>query len=374
VIHVPASWKDKEVYIFFEGANQVATVFVNGKQAGEHIGGYTAFRFRINDFIRLDATNEITVKVNNAFNEDIPPLTADFTFFGGIYRDVYLEVLNSIHFDADNFASSGVFVSTPEVSAANASVTTRGEIVNSSGVEKSILVISKLFDQKSKLVAQQETKIKVKQNQKTPFVHNKINVAKPELWTLERPTLYRIVTVIVDTKTGQSLDEFSSPVGFRWYAFTGDKGFYLNGQPYKIWGTSRHQDFPNKANALSDAMHVRDVQLLKEMGGNFLRVAHYPQDPAILEACDRLGILASVEIPVVNTITESPAFTENARRMQVEMIRQNYNHPSVVMWAYMNEVLLRLPFQNDKPRQEIYFKNVVRLANTLDSLTRKRRP
>jgi beta-galactosidase len=374
VIYVPASWKEKQAYIFFEGVNQVANIYINGKPAGEHVGGYTAFRFRINDLIQFDAANEIAVKVNNAFNPDIAPLTADFTFFGGIYRDVYLEVLNPIHFDTDNFASSGVFVSTPQVSAENASVTVRGEIVNSSGAEKNILAITKLFDQKSVMLAKQETKIKLKQNQKVPFVHNKISIAKPELWTPEHPTLYRIVTVLVDVKTGQSLDEFSSPVGFRWYSFTGDKGFFLNGKPYKIWGTSRHQDFPYKANALPDALHVQDVQLLKAMGGNFLRVAHYPQDPTILEACDRLGILASVEIPVVNTVTESAAFTENSKRMQVEMIRQNYNHPSVIMWAYMNEVLLRVPFRDDKPRQEFYFKNVVRLATTLDSLTRQEDP
>ncbi|GHN02548.1 hypothetical protein WSM22_40370 [Cytophagales bacterium WSM2-2] len=372
MIYVPISWSDKEVYLFFEGVNQVATVYVNGKLAGKHVGGYTAFRFKINNFIQFDAGNEIIVKVNNAFNEDIPPLTADFTFFGGIYRDVYLEALSRVHFDAANFASSGVFVSTPNVNWENASVTIHGEIVTSSSAERNISVISKLIDPKNALIAQQETKIKLKQNQKASFVHDKINVTKPELWSPERPTLYRVVTVLVDAKTGEQLDEFSTPVGFRWFSFTGDKGFSLNGKPYKIWGTSRHQDYPYKANALSDIQHVKDVQLLKEMGGNFLRVAHYPQDPAILEACDRLGILASVEIPVVNTITESTAFKKNSMQMLMEMIRQNYNHPSVIMWAYMNEVLLRVPsFNNDKSRQEIYFKNVAKLATTLDSLTRR---
>jgi beta-galactosidase len=370
-IYVPASWKEKEVYIFFEGVNQVATVYVNGKKIGKHAGGYTAFRFRANDAILYNAANEIKVNVNNAFNEDIPPLTADFTFFGGIYRDVYVEILNPVHFDADNFASHGVFVATPKVSDEHASVAIRGEIVNSSPADKSILVISKLFDPKSILVAQQETKISVKPNQKASFVNNKISVTQPELWSPERPTLYRIVTTLVDAKTRELLDEFNGPLGFRWFSFTGDKGFFLNGKPYKIWGTSRHQDFPCKGNALPDAIHISDVQLLKAMGGNFLRVAHYPQDPAILEACDRLGILASVEIPVVNAITESAAFRENASQMLVEMIRQNYNHPSVIMWAYMNEVLLRVPFKDDKPRQETYYKNVAGLAAALDSLTRQ---
>ncbi|MDJ0364430.1 glycoside hydrolase family 2 TIM barrel-domain containing protein [Hymenobacter sp. H14-R3] len=129
-------------------------------------------------------------------------------------------------------------------------------------------------------------------------------------------------------------------------------------------------------NALPDALAVRDVQLLKEMGGNFLRVSHYPQDPAVLAACDRLGILASVEIPIVNAITESPAFFETCRTMQTELIRQNFNHPSVVIWGYMNEVLLRLPagLKRDNDPGRAYLRRVRALAQQLDSLTRREDP
>ena len=150
--------------------------------------------------------------------------------------------------------------------------------------------------------------------------------------------------------------------------------FYLNGHPLKLVGTSRHQDFPGMGNALSDEMAVADVLRLKEMGGNFLRVAHYPQDPAVLAACDSLGILASVEIPVVNEITISDAFFKNALQMQREMIRQNYNHPSVIIWCYMNEVLLRPPYGKDPQKEAIYLKAVRRLAGSLDSLTRAEDP
>ena len=124
------------------------------------------------------------------------------------------------------------------------------------------------------------------------------------------------------------------------------------------------------ANALPDALHENDIKLLKDMGANFIRISHYPQDPAVLEACDRLGILASEEIPVVNRITQSAAFTANCENMQREMIRQNFNHPSIIIWAYMNEVLLQPRYRRDSPEQQKYFGDVAKLAKTLDSLTR----
>ncbi|MGB8193622.1 MAG: glycoside hydrolase family 2 TIM barrel-domain containing protein, partial [Chitinophagaceae bacterium] len=142
----------------------------------------------------------------------------------------------------------------------------------------------------------------------------------------------------------------------------------------KLVGVSRHQDRPGMGNAVPDALALEDIEWLKKMGGNFLRVAHYPQDPVVLQACDRLGILASVEIPVVNEITESDSFYNNCERMQVEMIRQNYNHPSVIMWCYMNEVLLRPHFNNDKERQKIYIGNITKLAKRLENTTRREDP
>jgi beta-galactosidase len=373
-ITVPKEWAGKEVYLFFEGVNQVAEVYVNGRLAGKHVGGYTAFRFRVGQLLNQNEINEVAVRVNNEFNPDIPPLTADFTFFGGIYRDVFLEVLNPVHFNTQDHGADGVYVTTPQVTEQSASVSITGSIINNSGIEQRVKVVSQIFDTQNRLITSKETILKLKNVQQTAFAHDKLIVIKPELWSPEHPVLYRLVVFIQDLKTNLKADEYICPVAFRWYSFTADRGFMLNGKPYKIWGTSRHQDFPYMGNALSNDMHVRDVELLKAMGGNFLRVAHYPQDPAVLEACDRLGLLASVEIPVVNTVTESAAFTSNCQTMLTEMIRQNFNHPSVIMWAPMNEVLLRPPFGDDKPRQEIYFKNVTKLARSLDSLIRQEDP
>ncbi|RYG00104.1 MAG: glycoside hydrolase family 2, partial [Chitinophagaceae bacterium] len=165
-----------------------------------------------------------------------------------------------------------------------------------------------------------------------------------------------------------------TPVGLRYFSFDVNQGFILNGKPCKLIGASRHQDFAGLGDAVPKTLQVKDVELLKDMGGNFLRVAHYPQDQAILDACDRLGILASVEIPIVNEITESVAFTANCKAMQLEMIKQNYNHPSIIIWAYLNEVLLRMRHNDNPERKKQYLANIEKLAQELEDLTRKTDP
>lgn len=160
---------------------------------------------------------------------------------------------------------------------------------------------------------------------------------------------------------GRVLDEVSNPLGLRWFSFDPDKGFSLNGRPRKLVGTCRHQDYLGRGWALTDEMHERDIRLIKEMGGNFLRVSHYPQDPVVMEMCDRLGIVTSVEIPVVNAVTESEEFLENSVHMVREMVRQDFNHPSVMIWAYMNETLLRPPYTGEA-RTKSYYKALERVA------------
>jgi beta-galactosidase len=373
-IFIPSSFKDKDVYIYFEGAAQVAEVFINGKSVGTHIGGYNFFSFPITDAIKLDQSNTFSIKVNNQHNEDIPPLSADFTFYGGIYRDVYLIAANKVHFNMDNFASKGIFISTPNVSNQEASIIIKGALTTNNKVSQNLIIYSQIFDGDGKKVAEKTDKIKTAAQQNQDFQQNFATIKNPNLWSPERPYLYQVLSQIKDVKTGNVLDEVSNSLGFRWFSFDADKGFFLNGNPIKLIGTNRHQDFKGLGNALPDALNVRDMQLLKEMGGNFLRISHYPQDPEILEACDRLGILTSVEIPIVNAITESPAFADNCKTMMTEMIRQNYNHPSVIIWAYMNEVLLRPRYDKGSEKQESYFKAIAKLAQEIEDLTRKEDP
>jgi len=367
------SWKDKQVWLCFDGVNQEAEIYLNSEKIGKHIGGYTGFKINLSPYLRYakDQTNTLVIKVNNRHNKDVPPLSADFTFYGGIYRDVYLQILAPLHFDDAIFGSTGLLVSTPTVSHVKSTVHIKGTIANRSGMLKPINVITKIFDEEGTVVSKVSTALRLSaQEDSCAFEQLSSPIVKPNLWTPERPYRYKAITTIVD-QDGHTIDQLVNTVGFRWFSFDPDRGFYLNGKPYKLIGASRHQDYKGLGNAVPDVLQVHDLQLLKDMGGNFLRIAHYPQSPAILRACDSLGILASVEIPIVNEITTSKAFFSNSLFMQQEMIRQNFNHPSVIIWGYMNEVLLRPHFIKDKQQQETYFKEIKKLAQALEDLTRK---
>lgn len=378
ILYVPAEWKNKEVYLFFEGAAQIAEVFVNGNSVGKHTGSYTFFSFPVSKFLKFNekrnAANLLTIKVNNSHSDDIPPLSGDYTFFGGIYRDVFVKVYDKIHFDADNHASNGIFITTPFVSAEKAEVNIKGAFVNGTGKKKKLQVTQQIIDADGKIIATQNKTFNPKAGEKVNFVFDFKGITDHRLWSIDDPYLYSVESTITDATTKQTLGEVSNPLGFRWFKFDAAEGFFLNEKPLKLIGASRHQDFKNMGNALPDAMHVRDVELLKEMGGNFLRIAHYPQDPAVLEACDRLGIVASMETPSGNSITESDAYAKNYLQIHREMIRQNFNHPSLIMWSYMNEVLLRPPYEKESTRQESYFNSVTALAQQIEDLTRNEDP
>ncbi|MCU7552759.1 malectin domain-containing carbohydrate-binding protein [Chitinophagaceae bacterium LB-8] len=368
--------KNKQVFLYFEGANQVTEVFINGNKAGEHIGGYTGFCIPVSKFLLFDGKenlNEIVVKLDNSHNPNIPPLSADFTFYGGMYRDVYLMAVDPVHFSITGGAVQGVLISTPSVNEKNAAIHIKGSVTNATASKKNLKVSTQVFDKHRNKIAQVISKLTVLTGDHS-FEQDIKSIGNPKLWSPEDPYLYSVVTTISDAASGEQLDEVTNPLGFRWFQFDADKGFLLNGHPYKLVGASRHQDFKQKGNALPDEMAWNDLALLKKMGGNFLRIAHYPQDPSILEACDQLGILTSVEIPVVNEITESDSFYRNCQQMLVEMVRQNYNHPSIVLWCYMNEILLRPRFNDDNERQVLYYRNILQLAKDLDSISRKEDP
>ncbi|WP_051590766.1 glycoside hydrolase family 2 TIM barrel-domain containing protein [Flavobacterium daejeonense] len=365
-ITVSSNWKGKDIFIVFEGANQETEVFINGKKAGSHVGGYTAFNFNITSYLQ-SGDNEIWVKVSNAHNEDIPPLSADFTYYGGVYRDVYLKVVNPVHFEIDQYTSPGVFITTPIVTAEKASVHVRGRV---SGSNQNTQLQVTVLDAQDVLVQQNKGQISKTGNFEIDFK----NIKNPKLWSPDSPYLYKVVATLIDKSSHAELDKTVQPLGFRWFNFDATTGFTLNGKPLKLMGASRHQDYKGKGNALEDALHKKDIELLKEMGGNFLRVAHYPQDPVIMETCDRLGILTAVETPGNNRVTETEVFAKNFLEMQKEMIRQNYNHPSVIMWGYMNEVLIDPRYNDNTPQRENYYTFLRNLAQKTEDLSRQEDP
>jgi beta-galactosidase len=366
------SWQNKRIVLHVGAANQEALILVNGKEVKAHRGGYTAFNVDITDYLhrKENARNTIAIQVNNRFNQDIAPLSGDFTFFGGIYRKVSLLLLDQIHFADPQYGSSGLRLTAKLDARENATINLDGAIQNASASQQMVLIETILVDADGVTVKKVQQKEMLKPHSYSNFQLNMAQIEQPRLWSPDLPYLYRLITRIYDSK-GRELDCLDNSVGFRRFSFDPEKGFFLNGKPLKLIGASRHQDFEGMGNAVPEVLQIQDLVKLKAMGGNFLRVAHYPQDPAVLKACDSLGLLASVEIPLVNEITESPAFADHSFQMQKEMIRQYFNHPSIIIWGYMNEIFLRPHFPKDKDRQEKYFKSVVSLAQQLEKLTRK---
>ena len=340
-------------YLHFEGANQTAELKVNGKVVGSHIGGYTQFTFDITPYIQ-EGTNALEVTVDNSHNEDIPPLSADFTFMGGIYRDIELIKTGKVHLSNTHYATNGVYITTPEVSKDKAVLMITSHITNGLTGKNRYILSHEIIDPSGKTMKTVKEPVKVSGMEDDLVCTSTLVLEQPVLWSTTSPNLYHVVTTLADKK-GNVLDKVMNRAGMRWFRFDPEKGFFLNGEPVKLIGTSRHQDYRDRGNALDDAIHVEDVLTLKELGGNFLRISHYPQDPVITQMCDKLGIVTSVEIPIVNGVTETDAFQQNSLSMLREMIWQDYNSPSVCIWAYMNEVLLR-PKYNKRNNAEAYTK------------------
>lgn len=239
-------------------------------------------------------------------------------------------------------------------------------MANVSDRAKLVEVQSTIFDRDNREISTTGSKLTLAPRSESTFLHEPIRLNKPKLWSPDDPYLYRVQTVI--RENGKSLDEISNPLGFRWFKFDAEQGFFLNGKSVKLRGTNRHQDYAGIANAVPDALHVCDLEIIKENGFNFLRLADYPQDPSVLEAADRLGLLIWEEIPIVNLITISEAFSENSKTMLLDMIRQHRNHPSIIIWGYMNEVFLR------SPKTEADLTETTKLARELERICKAEDP
>ena len=372
-LFIDKSQEGRRAVIYFEGANQEVRFYLNGQFVGEHKGGYTRFCFDITSHLRYGQENLFAIYVNNVYNPNIPPLSADFTFFGGIYRDVYLQFMNPVHIAANDYASSGVYIRTPEVNNSAASVEITTLLTNDMSQPTEIRVENIICDADGKEVKKTQAEVKLAAGETKTDISKKIKIDSPRLWDIDDPYRYMVYARILDKRKGTLLDEVVNPLGLRWFKFDSEKGFFLNGKGRKLIGTARHQDYFQKGNALRDELHVQVVLLLKEMGGNYLRVSHYPQDPVIMEMCDKLGIVTSVEIPVVNAVTETEEFLHNSVEMAKEMVRQDFNRPSVMIWGYMNEIFLRRPYTEGKQLED-YYRFTEKVARALEVTIREEDP
>ncbi|HKK11184.1 MAG TPA: hypothetical protein VJ945_00010, partial [Flavobacteriaceae bacterium] len=226
--------KDNIHYLKFDGINQEATVYVNGQLVGDHKGGYTAFNFDISSFLNYGTYNLIEVTVDNSYNEDIPPLDADFTFYGGIYRDVELISLPKQHFSLNDFASDGFYVNYINVSKAEATLEIEALLKNDANEDKNAFLDIQLFDENGKAVQSHTEKLKLPAEASNKYVINLPKIYGPHLWSPDHPYLYTLKLslsengILLDTKTGH--------VGFRWLKIDPEKGLFLNGRPLKLIG------------------------------------------------------------------------------------------------------------------------------------------
>ncbi|UCD37245.1 MAG: glycoside hydrolase family 2 protein [Fidelibacterota bacterium] len=355
MVRLPRSREPQRYFLEFEGANKVADVWVNEVHVGNHTGGYTGFRFDITPHVNLGKDNLIAVRVNNAYHYDIPPQSADYTMYGGIYRDVYLVRTAPVYFDHAH-------VMTPKVSREQAIVILDTRITNASGASFAGRVEAIVHDPHGKEVASSSTEISFPSDTTAKLQVQLDGLDHPLLWSPEKPQLYTAKVQIISGD--EVIDSLSERFGLRWFSFDPDHGFFLNGEHLRLKGVNRHQDRAGYGNAVPNELHVYDMQLIKAMGANFVRLAHYPQDPAVLDACDRLGLLVWEEIPVVRSVGRE-AFKANAVQMLAEMIDQHINHPSIIIWGVMNEVV------RDQPDDELHWsvelcQELVDLAHALD--------
>ena len=367
---LPEIVADRRYYMKIDAASKAANIRVNGKEVGSHVGGYTACIVDITEYIRKENLIEITVDNGR---KDITPISADFTFWGGIYRDVWLISTPKQHFNMSNMGSDGIFISTPVVNEKRGVLKVKCEVTNDSHESSILEVRSAIYSPQGKLLQTIKQKQKLKSGETYIFENTSGAIESPDLWSPETPSLYLVKTTLVDPKSGKLLDEKNHKVGFRWFTFDGSKGFFLNGKSYKLRGLNRHQDQAPAGVALDDEAHRRDIFLMKELGCNFIRISHFPQDDAILEMCDELGLLAWEEIPIINIVPNTPGYDDNCEYNLREMIRQHYNHSSVITWGYMNEILLTAP-SIGKPEWLACKERTVNLAQRLEAVLKEEDP
>lgn len=308
-------------YIRFEAVNSSAEIYFNGVQVGVHDGGYSAFCVKLDNI--LD-DNILAVAADNSPNDTVYPQVADFTFYGGIYRDVNIISLDEHHFDVSHYGAPGLKI-TPEISGADAKIHAVAYVSNSSGCT----VRFTATDDKGNIVFSKEV------DASAPEISETIKDAHPWHGTRD-PYLYTLTAELI--YGGEPVDCISSRFGCRSYKIDAKKGFILNGEEYPLRGVSRHQDRPKIGNALTKKEHTEDMDLICEVGANTIRLAHYQHSQDFYDLCDERGMVVWAEIPYISR--HMPGGEMNTVSQMTELINQNYNHPSIVVWGLSNEITM----------------------------------
>lgn len=349
--HFQLTEKDlaRKLFLEFDGVFQEAEVFVNGKLAGKHTGGYTGFSVDISECVQA-GNNLLSVRVNNHWQPDVAPRAGEHVFSGGIYRNVHLVKKDPVH-----ITWYGTFITTPQLEEQNgesSSVKIETELRNETEEPGTYYLETRIIDENGKEVAIAKSTGTLAANELKVWTQETEPILYPTLWTPQTPVLYKAVSSLY--KDEKLVDQVETPFGFRWIKWTADKGFFLNGEHTIIRGANVHQDHAGWGDAVTERAMKRDVAMVKEIGLNFIRGSHYPHAPAFVDACDQLGIMFWSEAPFwgiggygadgywnssaypIDSIHHS-AFEKSALQQLEEMIRIHRNHPSVVAWSVCNE-------------------------------------
>ncbi len=314
---------NQQLYVEFNGVNSSAKVILNKKELFIHHGGYSTFRVNLTNF--LQETNVLEVIVDNLPNDYVYPQRADFTFYGGIYRDVNLILVNENHFDLDYFGGKGFFI-TPVIEG------------NTAVVKFETYSVGKADQIKVKVLGVGNIDLNLEKRDNIVYGVGSIKIENVHLWDgIDNPYLYQSEAILY--KDSVICDNISANFGCRHYHFDSEKGFFLNGRSYQLRGVSRHQDRFNVGNALTQQMHQEDMELILSMGANSIRLAHYQHDQYFYDLCDEKGIIVWAEIPYITIHMDKGR--ENTITQMKELIVQNYNHPSIICWGLSNEITLQ---------------------------------
>lgn len=329
----------RKLWLQFDGANTTAVVWVNGVRLGEHKGGYSRFRFDATTALRPGRDNLIAVSVSNAPDPAVAPLSGDFTMGGGLYRDVSLVVTDRLHVDLLDLGGPGVYLRQRDVSAQRATIDVTTKIAGGSAK-----VRTRITGEYGRTVAQGTTEVRPAGTS----VAQTLVIDRPRRWAGRTdPFTYQVAVDVIDPRTGRGTDTVTQPLGVRTVSADPEKGLSLNGNHLRVQGVNLHQDRIGKGFAISPAELAEDFRLMAEMGVNAVRTAHYQHGPRFYDLADRYGFLVWTEIPLVNLTGTDPGFKANIEQQTGELVRQNFNHPSVVFWGLGNELWNDTPEVNE---------------------------
>jgi beta-galactosidase/beta-glucuronidase len=346
----PTSWNGKTVTIEFEGSFIETELYVNGSYIGKHVGGYTGFNFDITSYL-VTGTNIIAVRVNNLWNARVAPRTGDHQFSGGIYRDVYLNITDKLHVDW-----YGTFITTPVVSKTSAICKVKTEVRNNYPVAKKCTVKTSIVDPKGNIISIIESTDHVPANSVKIFEQTLPEISNPKLWSPGTPNLHKAITTVL--QKGNVVDNYETTFGIRWFKWTSDQGFFLNGEHFYLLGANVHQDHAGWGDAVTNAAMKRDVKMMKDAGFNCIRGSHYPHDPSFTQACDELGMIFFSEnafwgmgggsgdrngwvVPPSScyppNTADQPYFNQSVLNQLKEAIKIHRNRASIAAWSMCNE-------------------------------------